>query len=128
MNRRRRQRLNQDTWVELSFLEKVRNRCPNDSNVLRALGDLYTRSGSHDEGLRVDEHLSRLCPDESEVWYNLGCSYALVGRKDDAFSALNKAVDLGYCDYEWIVRDNDLDNLRGDPRFQGLVNRVIATS
>ena len=69
--------------VELRFLEGVRNRYPADAKVLKAIGDLYTQAGHYEAGLEVDLKLSRICPEESEVWYNLGCSLALVGRKDE---------------------------------------------
>ena len=92
--------------------------------VLRALGDLYTKVGKVEEGLQVDKDLSLLCPFESEVWYNLGCSYALTGRKEEAFDALDHAIRLGYEDPDWMARDRDLESLREDPRFEKLVKKV----
>ncbi len=112
--------------VELNFLEGLNNRCPDDARILKALGDLYTGVGEHQKGLEVDERLVRLCPDESGVWYNLGCSYALLGRKDDAFRALFKAVELGYVDHDWMLRDKDLESIRRDTRFRQLLKRVIS--
>jgi len=110
--------------IEMKFLEKLRGRCPENGRILEALGELYTRAGRYEEGLKVDLELSKINPRESVVWYNLGCSYALVERFDDAFRALNKAIDLGYHDVEWMQRDSDLDVLRDDPRFAALVKRV----
>lgn len=112
--------------VEMTFLEAVRRRCPGSRLVLEALGDMYTRSGRYAEGLEVDLELIKMCPCESIIWYNLGCSYALVGRKEDAFDALFKAVDLGYCDGDWMRKDSDLASLKDDPRFPVLVHRVKA--
>ena len=103
--------------VELQFLEGVRVRCPRHVGALKALGDLYTRAGRIDEGLDVDERLVRLCPRDDMVWYNLGCSYALVGQGDRAFHALGRAVDLGYRDAEWMREDQDLASLRDGPAF-----------
>lgn len=110
--------------VELSFLEAVRTRCPSHGRVLEALGELYTRAGRYHEGLEVDLALTRLSPGEALAWYNLGCSYALVGRRDEAFTALSKAVDLGYRDVLWLLEDADLDALRSDARFDALVRRA----
>jgi predicted Zn-dependent protease len=110
--------------VELSFLEGVRRRCPGNRLILEALGELYTKVGRYDDGLKIDIELTRLCPRESMAWYNLACSYALVGRKDDAFDALSRAVELGYADPAWMCRDHDLESLRDDPRFKTLVKRA----
>ncbi len=110
--------------VEIRFLEGVRKRCPGDDRVLKVLGDLYTRSGEYEKGLEADRSLIRMCPDEPQVWYNLGCSYALVGEKGKAFDALQRAVELGYDDPDWMNSDKDLRSIRNDPRFHSLLQRI----
>jgi beta-lactamase regulating signal transducer with metallopeptidase domain/Flp pilus assembly protein TadD len=57
---------------------------------------------------------------EDTAAYNAACSYALAGRKDDAFTWLNKAMELGFDVGSYLRRDDDLDSLRGDPRFAEL--------
>jgi predicted Zn-dependent protease len=110
--------------VEMQFLEAVRGRCPHNPLLLEALGELYTRAGRFQEGLQVDLELVGMRPDEPVAWYNLGCSYALTGQREQAFNALTKAVDLGYADTDWMLKDSDLQSLREDPRFPQLVKRV----
>jgi len=108
--------------VELAFLQKVSDRLPEDIEILQALADLYTKTGKFKEGLAIDEKLAQQLPNDDLVWYNLGCSYALVNRADDAFEALTKAVELGYADYDWMKTDPDLQNLHADPRFESLLS------
>lgn len=51
--------------------------------------------------------------------YNLACSYALLDQKDVAFGWLFKAIEAGVDDNGSLIRwDDDLDNLRGDPRYR----------
>ena len=113
-----------DMIVELRFLEKTAERRPDDKRILKALGDLYTACGRYEEGLNVDLKLVRLVPDESEAWYNLGCSHALLLKKSEAYQALEKALSLGYSDAEWMSKDRDLASLREDPEFAVLLKRV----
>ncbi len=113
--------------VELAFLEKVAGRLPEDLEILQALADLYTRTGKHDAGLAIDKRLSQERPNDETVWYNLGCSYALVGRVDDAFEALARAIELGYGDYDWMKTDPDLNGLHADPRFESLLSWLYTT-
>lgn len=108
--------------VELGFLEKVSQRLPEDLEVLQAIAEMYTKTKRYEEGLEVDLKLSRLLPHDDLVWYNLGCSYALLNRLDEAFEALSKSVELGYCDYDWMKSDSDLNNLHQDPRFESLLS------
>ena len=112
---------------ELEFLEKIARRLPEDTNVLRALADLYTRTGDYTEGLRIDERLSHLCAEEPLVWYNLACSLALVNRTEDALEALNRSIELGYDDYEWMKKDPDLNSLHGDSRFESMLDWIYNT-
>lgn len=112
---------------ELEFLQDVARRLPEDTEVMRALGDLYTKTGAYAEGLQMDERLSRLCAEDPLVWYNLACSLALSGRVDDAIESLNKAVELGYDDYEWMKKDSDLASLHDDPRFQSILEWIYST-
>jgi len=111
---------------ELEFLQAVARRLPEDTDVMRALGDLYTRTGAYADGLRVDERLSRLCAEDPVVWYNLACSLALSDRPDDAFEALSRAVELGYNDYEGMKKDPDLDSLHGDARFESILEWIYS--
>jgi len=111
---------------ELEFLQAVARRLPEDTGVMRALGDLYTRTGAYADGLRVDERLSRLCAEDPVVWYNLACSLALSDRADDAFDALNRAIELGYNDYDAMKKDPDLAALHGDARFESLLEWIYS--
>ena len=110
-----------DEEVELDFLERVRLRCPDYVPLLIPLGDLYTRRGRYQDGLDVDLHLVELCPDDPLVWYNLACSHSLTHALDEGMQALQRAVELGYTDVEYIREDRDLDALRSHPDFLQLM-------
>lgn len=114
--------------IELKFLEGVRRRLPDSVPVLKALGDLYTRCGRIHEGLEVDIHLSTLCGSEAEVWYNLACSYSLLKEVDAALASLDKAVDFGYNDLNWMLQDDDLADVRGSTGFGRILQRLMTES
>jgi beta-lactamase regulating signal transducer with metallopeptidase domain/tetratricopeptide (TPR) repeat protein len=50
--------------------------------------------------------------------YNLACGYARLDQKDKAFDWLFKALDAGFDGAGTLRGDEDLDNLRGDPRYR----------
>lgn len=108
---------------EIEFLGAVLRRDPNYVDALRVMGDVLTRRGYHGRGLRVDQRLAKLLPEDATVRYNLACSYSLVGYVDAAIAELQRAVALGYTDYEHMRKDADLDNVRSDPRYQRLVKQ-----
>ena len=107
-----------DLDVEIQFIEGVVKRDPHYIEALQILGDDYTRRGRWSEGLRVDECLAQLRPDDALVQYNLACSYSLTERYDAAVGALERALSLGYRDFKWLARDPDLEKLRRHPLYQ----------
>ena len=113
-----------DLDVEISFLNGVVRRDPDFVEALQVLGDAYTKRGRFDAGLEVDEQLSRLCPDDPMVLYNLACSYALTKRHEPAADALLRAIDVGYKDFKWLLKDPDLASLRKHPSFEKILAKI----
>jgi tetratricopeptide (TPR) repeat protein len=115
-----------DLDLEISFLEGIIRRSPAYIEALQILGDDYTRRGRFTEGLKVDERLSRLRPDDSLVHYNLACSYSLTGQVEMAVEALESAINLGYRDFKWMTQDPDLKNLRDHSEYKRIRAKVRA--
>ncbi len=103
--------------VEISFVEGVVRRDPQFIEALRILGDDYTRRGRFVDGLKVDEQLIQLRPEDALAHYNLACSYALTDCYAQAAATLSKAISLGYNDFKWLMRDPDLKEFRKHPLF-----------
>lgn len=110
-----------DLDFEISFFEGIVRRRPDYVEALIPLAEAYTRKGRREDGLRIDERLSRLCKDDPIVYYNLACSLALVERVEEALKALRKAVRLGYRDYAYMRKDPDLRSLASHPEFKKIV-------
>jgi len=108
---------------QISFYEGILKQDPNLVDVLMPLGDVYTKRGYHEKGLEVDLRLSRLRPKDPIVFYNLTCSYSLLGQIDLALESTEKALSLGYKDFKFLMSDPDLENLRNDPRLKGLLQK-----
>jgi tetratricopeptide (TPR) repeat protein len=99
-------------------------RHPENAAALAELAHVLTRLGRLEEGLRADQALLRLVPDDPTVHYNLACSLALLERPDQALDALERAIDLGYDDPEHLLADEDLAGLRAERRFRELLRRL----
>ncbi len=110
--------------VKISFLEGLVHRDSQYVEALQMLGDHYTQRGEYDHSLRVDQQLSRLQPRNPLVFYNLACSHSLNGEVDRAAEALERALTLGYRDFEWLARDPDLSHLRQHPLYRHIESRI----
>ncbi|MCZ7644116.1 MAG: hypothetical protein M5U26_02360 [Planctomycetota bacterium] len=109
---------------EVAFCEDILKRAPGHFEALSLLGEAYARRGQYEKGLEADLKLTRMHPESNAAYYNLACSYALNARKDEALTALKRAVRLGYRDVEHLRSDRDLTILHGDKRFQRLIQRL----
>jgi tetratricopeptide (TPR) repeat protein len=110
--------------VKIAFLEGLVRRDPQYVEALQMLGDHYTQRGKPEESLRVDQQLSRLEPRNPLVFYNLACSHSLNGEVDRAAEALERALVLGYRDFEWLAMDPDLNHLRQHPLYREIESRI----
>ncbi|MGA2868045.1 MAG: hypothetical protein ABSF34_02645 [Verrucomicrobiota bacterium] len=113
-----------DLDTKIQFIEGIVRRDPNYVDALQLLGDHYTQRGLFAEGLKVDEHLARLEPQNPLVFYNLACSYSLTEEFDRAVFALEKALSLGYRDFTWLAKDPDLKKLRSQAVFDDLKAKI----
>ena len=108
---------------ELEFLARVLERDPFFTDALRVHAQNLAARGLYVRALQIDRRLVRLLPDRPIPWYNLACSYAVLGMTEPAFSALHQALELGYRHFGHLRRDPDLKSLRHDPRFPRLLRR-----
>jgi predicted esterase len=64
--------------------------------------------------------------DRPELRYNLACYLALGGDADHALEELGRSIDLGFCDVDHLLKDDDLASLHADARFQKEVDHARA--
>ncbi|WP_165220122.1 TPR end-of-group domain-containing protein [Aquisphaera insulae] len=108
---------------EIDFLTGVLERDPYFPEAIRVLANHLAAKGEYSRALQLDRRLVRLLPEDGIAWYNLSCSYAVLGMLEPAFSALQKSLEQGYRFLERLKQDPDLKSLRRDPRFIRLLRR-----
>lgn len=59
--------------------------------------------------------------------YNMVCRYSLKNEKEKALDLFEKAVADGFREYYHFLQDSDLDNIRGEARFQALMADLKTT-
>jgi tetratricopeptide (TPR) repeat protein len=117
-------RSDSDPQFEIVFYESLLKKTPNFIEALLCLGDLYTQQGFYEKGLRVDERLAELRPDDPTVFYNLACSYSLMNEVAAAEGAIKRSIELGYEDFEHMQKDPDLLNLLSSEEFQAYFKKA----
>ena len=120
-----RKRLRQQSQrdFEIDFMAGVLERDPYFVDAIRLQGNNLAARGEYARALQLDRRLVRLIPDNAIAWYNLACTYAVLGMVDPAFAALQRSLELGYRYVARLRQDSDLKLLRRDPRFLRLMRR-----
>ena len=74
-----------------------------------------------DDARRELDEARRFAPKDGYTSYHAAAVHALLGEPEPALRALKEAQDRGYYLRSEILRNSDLDQLRGHPEFQKLV-------
>ncbi|OLD64092.1 MAG: hypothetical protein AUI47_07385 [Acidobacteria bacterium 13_1_40CM_2_68_5] len=105
----------------------VRRHLESDPDDVRAIylgAGALVETGREDEGLKWCERALAVDPNDASTLYNVACIYAGHKRRDQALTLLEKALDNGFAQIDWIEHDSDLDPLRDQPRFKALLKRL----
>ena len=90
--------------------------------------DALIQSGDLRRALSVCRAVTERLPDSANSHYNLAGVYALLGRPDEALASLQKDVELGDTDDQYLVSDKWFVSLQGDARFRALLERMKAAA
>jgi adenylate cyclase len=94
---------------------------PDDARASQLGATIAAKLGENEAATGYARRALTINPDDPLLLYNISCMYALLGNSNEALSCLEKAVDKGYGQKDWVEHDSDLDSLRGLPRFQHIV-------
>ncbi len=108
----------------LSVAEKHMELNPDDPRAATMRAVSLCRVGDREAGLQWAERALDIDPDDAGVRYNVACLYSLEEQTEEAIRCLERAVEVGFGNREWIEQDPDLKPLREHPRFQELVARL----
>jgi predicted esterase len=95
-------------------------------------GEEAIKAKKYDDGLAAFKKSLELVPNDFPSAYDLACVHSLKGELDAAIEWLGRSVDWGYgtLSSEDVThletKDTDLDNVRKDPRFAALVEKLKA--
>jgi len=109
----------------IELIDKSLAREPGNARALSCQSVAYARLGDRRKAVGSITRAADLLPDEPEVLYLWACIHAVLGETDEAFRALERAIDGGLSDRQWLLGDPDLESLRRDPRFAALLDEKL---
>src|SRR5437660_1749354 len=99
----------------------------NDPYSIAMLAQAYARNGQTDEARKLLAHLNEMAKSAGVPEYALALAYTSLGEKERAIESLEHGFAGGNKSYLFLLPgDPFLDDLHGDPRFEALVQKIIA--
>ncbi len=113
----------------LAVRELVAEAYPNSFTALMNLAEALFRVGRHAESEGYYDKAGEIGAGQSvgnrgAAYFNLGCGYSLLGKKEKTLAALEKAISEGFTNRRNYETDEDLAPLRAEARFQELLTRL----
>ena len=87
---------------------------------------LYS-AGEYEKAAETYERLLAETPGEARFLYNLACSEAQLGRKEQALEHLRQAIEANPHMKESAPRDPDFDPIRDEPEFSAITGQASST-
>ena len=74
--------------------------------------------GNIEEGLTAARKFEQINIADAEAWYHFAENYGLLGDKEGCVRTLQRAVDGGFFNYPFMLKDTFLDLVRDDQEFK----------
>ncbi len=81
-------------------------------------------SGNIDKALEAHQKAAGFDEFSGIANYNIACVYSLKNNIDESFDHLEKAIKLGFGNASQMNGDSDLKNIRKDPRYAKLIEKL----
>jgi serine/threonine-protein kinase len=108
-----------------SLIRQVLEHNPGQDGIRPILAMCLSRQGRHEEArAQLTERARQVAAADHDIAYWVGSVYALEGEHDLAFKWLERAISLGNENRAWFEFDPNWEQLRGDPRFKELMERI----
>jgi len=85
-------------------------------------GNAYWHLGQFEKSFEDYQRAIKLNPDDPNAYYNVACRHALRKNEKEACAWLQKAIQKGFTQWEYIKKDSDLDGVRNAPCYKEILS------
>ncbi|HMQ48984.1 MAG TPA: NINE protein [Saprospiraceae bacterium] len=85
--------------------------------ILKASGIKHYREFCFEEAIEDFERALAYAPNDISLHFNLACAFSMIEMADESFEHLEKAVALGFNQFQKIQQHSDLSYLRAQREF-----------
>ena len=101
---------------------------PKSVQALYGLSLTYLSIKNYSKALEMLQSIREVQPKDPTIYYDIACVYAKQNMVNEAVSWLGKAVQMGFSNYDLIMTDPDLANIRDTKLMNNILKSVNAKS
>jgi len=106
-----------ETASAQKLLEQSISICPGNFLALFNLGIVLSSQDRNQEAYDTLKKAEKILPEDPSTKYEIARIHARMGRTDEAYDYILKALDLGFSDIRRLGREEDFKMFRYTPRF-----------
>lgn len=109
----------------IEYLKKSNDLNKGNDNIINDLNYSslsYAKLGDFNKSKKQLIRLQKLAPNSGLVYRNWAVFYTLTNQPKKAIKNLNKALELGYDDINWLITDESLNKLKKESAFMDIIN------
>lgn len=111
-------------WIGIENAERHLKLRPDDTRAWTLGGGTLISMGEIEKGLSWVDRALDIDPEDISVLHNVACAYAQASQADKAMDLMERRLEKGVMYRDWIEHDPDFDDLRDNPRFKELLERM----
>ncbi|NIV94632.1 tetratricopeptide repeat protein [candidate division KSB1 bacterium] len=108
--------------------EKIAESAASNGMVWFRMGLSYHYLQQYEKAISAYKKAENFGFAQQRTRYNLACANSLLGKKDQAFAWMDKALGAGFSGVKLLKTDSDLTNIRDDDRFAKVLKRADKNS
>ncbi|MCH7549315.1 MAG: hypothetical protein IH969_07265 [Candidatus Krumholzibacteriota bacterium] len=101
-----------DYDAAINILAAHTNKNPEDGLAWATLANAWHSKGDYEKSVEMNRRAAQFPGVRPSARYNEACALSLLGRVDEAHSALETALEDGFLDFDLLAADPDLQALR----------------
>lgn len=114
-----------DVQKAIPCFQKCLELSPVNANYLTSLGLAYLITGRYPESKVLLLKSIEIAPDETINYYYMASLYSLMGMNKEGLEWLERSLQKGFNQFEYLQSDPGMAGLRGTEEYQELVKRYI---
>lgn len=79
----------------------------------------------YEEALKYCYECLKKDPNDDIILYNTACYNSILNNKETSLEYLKLAIEKGYMDWKYMIKDSDFENIRKEPEYKEIIMKLM---